>query len=91
MIEEKYCDWLYDMVCDSSYSKGLSYHKLFEYLYSTDFYWIINKDENRAIDGLYLRYAFANACGLSEAEIYNAFYTKSCSVLGNDDRFSRSL
>lgn len=81
MFEDEYINWLYNAVCDSSYTRNLSYYKLFDFLYSTDFYWSIAKDENRAIDGIHLRYDFADMYGLSEQEVYNIFGDKPCSVL----------
>lgn len=58
-IEREYFNWIYDMVCKGRYAKENSYRKLLEYLHSVEFTYIIPKDENRAEDGLSLRYRFA--------------------------------
>lgn len=81
MIEDDYFNWLYDSVCDSSYTRELSYYELFTYLYTTDFYWSIDKDENRAIDGVELRYIFAEEHGIPVNKIDSIFANKPCSVL----------
>lgn len=81
MFEDEYFNWLYDIVCDSSYTRELSYYMLFDYLYSTDFYWVVERDENRAIDGMNLRYTFADINGVPEEELHAIFGNKRCSVL----------
>lgn len=44
-------------ICNLVYDDrfGKSYHQLFEYLYSVEFYWTIPMDRNRALDGIDLR------------------------------------
>ena len=44
-------------ICQMIYDDrfGKSYRRLFEYLYSRDFYWSILMDRNRAMDGVALR------------------------------------
>ena len=82
MIEEDYFNWLYDSVCDSSYTRSLSYYDLFSYLYTTEFYWSIDKDENRAIDGINLRYIFAEDYRINtNTEKWNTFVSQPCNVL----------
>lgn len=49
----KYFKSICQIVYDDRY--GQSYRKLFEYLYSRDFYWSVLMDRNRAIDGIDLR------------------------------------
>ena len=80
-VIDSYFNWLCDSVYDSSYTRGLSYHSLFMHLFMTDFFWLIDRDENRAADGLDLRYAFADECGYSRSEIDSELGDKPCSVL----------
>lgn len=55
-IVEKYFEWLYKLVCSNRYREPLSYRKLLLKLYHTEFTWTIDKDQNRANDGVSLRY-----------------------------------
>ena len=59
-IINEYFDWLYDYVCEGRVSDQISYRKLFGYLHSTEFTYIIERDSNRAYDGICLRRRFAN-------------------------------
>lgn len=81
IIQIEYLDWLYDLVCDDSYSKRLSYHKLFEKLYTTPFTWTIDLDDNRAEDGRALRYIFGEEYHYGDALIEENLDSNSCSVL----------
>lgn len=62
-IINNYFDWLYKLVCDKRYSKSISYKKLLMHLHNTTFRYSIPKDQNRADDGLDLRYRFALSQG----------------------------
>lgn len=57
-LEQQYFDWMYNIVCHDRYDKDISYRKLSEYLHDREFFWILDMDENRAKDGLDLRYRF---------------------------------
>lgn len=57
-ISDNYFDWLSNIVCGKRYSKQLSYMKLLEYLHSVDFRYSIPMDQNRAMDGMDLRWRF---------------------------------
>lgn len=59
IIEEEYFEWLYNLVCQDRYGEKNSYRKLLKHLHDIEFTYIIQKDENRAIDGENLRYLFA--------------------------------
>ena len=80
-IRSNYLDWLRSLVYDDTYAKENTYYKLFEQLYSTEFYWVIDHDENRAADGVMLRYEFADAYRYSYSEIEFIFADEPCSVL----------
>lgn len=54
-----YFTWLYDIVCKQDYPKQISYRKLLMQLHSMDFRYSISRDQNRAEDGIKLRYRFA--------------------------------
>lgn len=57
-IRDEYFDWLYELVCDGKYAKAISYRKLFEFLHETEFVYSIPRDQNRAEDGIDLRWRF---------------------------------
>ena len=57
-LERQYFDWMFNIICYNRYDKDISYRKLLEYLHDIEFYWILDMDENRAKDGLDLRYRF---------------------------------
>lgn len=58
-IEERYFDWMVDLVCGERYADDISYRELLSYLHSVEFIYIIPKDGNRASDGISLRRRFA--------------------------------
>ncbi len=59
-ISNEYFKWLYDLVCSDRYSEHISYRKLLMYLHSTPFVYSIQNDDNRAADGVDMRYRFTN-------------------------------
>lgn len=80
-INNEYFEWMCNLVFDGSYSKETSFRKLLIHLHDTEFIYSIPKDENRACDGLNLRYRFAYEhpeLGDGEADSY---ITGPCSVL----------
>lgn len=78
-INNAYFEWMYDLVCEHRYSKNISYRKLLMRLHDTEFIFLIQKDENRAKDGLNLRYRFAyEHPDIEDAESY---LEGPCSVL----------
>lgn len=75
-----YFEWLSDLVCDQRYSEQISYRKLLMRLHDTEFRWSIPKDENRAEDGLDLRWRFANVYDIPFDLVEDAI-DEPCSVL----------
>lgn len=65
-IINEYFEWLYDIVCSGRYSKNISYRKLLSYLHSITFSYSIPNDENRAKDGISLRYRYSLLQGYSD-------------------------
>ena len=76
---KKYFDWMYGLVCDRF--GDLSFHKLFDYLYTKTFVYTVGMDGNRAEDGIDLRYRFAYDCYLDDAMISEYLDDRDCSVL----------
>ena len=77
-IQERYFDWLYDLVCGDRFAETNSFRKLLRYLHNIEFTYIIPNDSNRANDGVDLRYQFALDSDIPNAE---ARITGPCSVL----------
>ena len=77
-IEQAYFEWMCDLVCDRRYSNQITYDKLLRFLHNTEFVYFIPKDENRAEDGIDLRYRFALHQNHEDVEYY---LDGPCSVL----------
>ena len=58
-IKNRYFEWLCNMVCENRYSKHISFELLLAHLHNTMFRFSIPKDQNRAEDGMELRYRFS--------------------------------
>lgn len=78
-ITNDYFDWLYNLVCKNRYSDNISYRKLLSYLHDTEFRWSIRRDQNRAMDGIDLRFRFAHEYIVVENA--DAYLSGPCSVL----------
>lgn len=59
IIISDYFNWLYDLVCGDRFSRHISFRRLLSQLHDTDFTYVVRRDENRAGDGVNLRYRFA--------------------------------
>lgn len=77
-IRDLYFTWLYDTVCRDRFAPGVGYKQLLKYLHDTEFTYIIPLDENRAKNGINLRYRFESMMGIEGAEI---LLDGPCSVL----------
>ena len=75
--EELYFEWLQSLIDGNRYSKT-PFTKLLTYLHDVVFTWIIPKDDNRAEDGIDLRYRFAIEKDILASK---EFLENSCSVL----------
>ena len=61
-VVNNYFNWLLNFVCDSEEQQ--LYSRLLASLYNTEFYWIIDLDENRASWGIALRDEFGDLFGI---------------------------
>lgn len=58
-IENEYFEWLYSQMCkDPIDDPQFSWRKLFRLLHDTEFRYSVPFDENRAVNGRYLRWSF---------------------------------
>ena len=67
-ITKEYFEWLYSNVCNDIYGKN-TYHYLLDLLYHTEFIPTLDRDINRAQDGIDFRYRFGHDRGYSSEEI----------------------
>lgn len=77
-INNEYFEWMYKKMFGESYSKELSYRKLLIHLHNVEFIFTIPKDQNRAEDGISLRYRFALINGYEDEYDY---LDGPCSIL----------
>lgn len=77
-ITNEYFNWLSDLVCGRRFSSRDSFRRLLIFLHNTDFTYSIPRDENRAVDGIDLRWQFASERGFSSVP---ACLSGPCSVL----------
>lgn len=84
-ITTEYFNWLTSIVCEQRFANGVSFDKLLSQLHDIEFRYIIPKDENRAEDGVDLRYRFALTYGheheVDQVLYYLDYVGGSCSVL----------
>jgi hypothetical protein len=80
-LNNEYFDWMYQLVCNEKYFKGLSHRKLLNYLHGVDFTYTIAMDGNRAEDGTDLRYRFGYERNYPGPMIASYLDDKPCSVL----------
>ena len=78
-VRNEYFRWLYKFVCGDRYAKGISFRKLLRHLHETEFTWLIPMDENRACDGIDLRYRFAYE--YSSPATAESYLDGPCSIL----------
>lgn len=57
-VRSDYFEWMYDLVCDGRFARGLTYRRLLTFLHECEFVYFIPYDENRAAGGISLRYHY---------------------------------
>ena len=80
-LNNKYFEWMYQLVCNDRYSKRLSYRKLLTHLHSIEFKYTIGLDGNRYEDGIDLRYRFGYKNSYEAPMITTYLDDRPCSVL----------
>lgn len=84
-----YFDWLVDQIIGDKDIE--QYHELLWYMFEREFTWIIERDQNRAADGVALRDRYFEEMSISEA-ISDDIAVRPCSFLefliGISSRFS---
>lgn len=77
-VQSRYFQWMFDLVCGKRYAKEISFRRLLEHLHNTEFIFSIPRDENRAEDGIDLRYRFVR---IIHKRNYLDYLDGPCSVL----------
>lgn len=80
-LSSEYFEWMCQLVYSERYSRRLSYKKLLHHLHDIDFQYILLMDENRAEDGIDLRYRFGYEKEYEESMIADYLDNRPCSVL----------
>ena len=81
LLRKKYFIWMCQIVDTNRKINVGSYRSLLEELNNIDFYAILPMDENRADDGIELRYQFGRDCGYPASMIASMLDVTPCSVL----------
>ena len=77
-VNSDYFEWMYELVCRDRFSKFITYRQLLTFLHDAEFVYFIPYDENRAAEGIALRYRY---CLLHNCEELEWCLTGPCSVL----------
>lgn len=77
-VKADYFEWMYKLMCGGRFAKTISYRKLFTFLHDTEFTYYVPHDENRAEDGIALRYRY---CVYHNCENLEYCLDGPCSVL----------
>lgn len=57
-VRDDYFEWMYDIVSGARFAPGMTYRKLLTFLHEAEFVYFVPYDENRAADGVALRYHY---------------------------------
>ena len=68
-LEKEYYKWMYNLVANDSASRNVTFHKLLENLYITEFIPTMERDSNIAQHGIDFRYLFGELNEYSKNEI----------------------
>lgn len=77
-INSDYFEWMYELVGGTRFAEAVSYRKLLTFLHDVEFVYFVPYDENRAADGIALRYRY---CLLHDCLDSEQYLTGPCSVL----------
>lgn len=80
-LNNKYFEWMCQLVCNERYNRRLSYRKLLSHLHQIDFQYTHPMDGNRAEDGTDLRYRFGYENKYEGPMIASYLDNRPCSVL----------
>lgn len=67
-IKSDYFEWMYDLVSGNRFAAGNTYRQLLTFLHDTEFVYFVPYDENRAAEGVALRYRFCSMHDILDLE-----------------------
>jgi len=76
-VRSDYFEWMYDIVCGGRFEGESGYRQLMTFLHDAEFIYFVPYDENRARDGITLRYRY---CVLHDCEDLEVYLDGPCSV-----------
>lgn len=80
-IDELYFDWLYTNILRTpGRTPTTSYQSLMYALHRFEFRWLVSGDDNRAADGVALRYDFLDEYGIDPDDVDPGWFDLECSV-----------
>lgn len=77
-VKSDYFEWMYDMMCGDRFAETVTFRRLFTFLHDAEFTYFVPYDENRADDGIALRYRF---CSHHDCEDLVYCLKGPCSIL----------
>lgn len=80
-IRFEYYEWLKGLMCREHFPITNPYEKLLSHLYSTEFRYVLQRDANRADDGVNMRYRFALFNYEDDVDMILDILDEPCSVL----------
>lgn len=73
--KKSYLDWLLSLIADPEHFQEITYYKVLEHIFDTEFVWLMDMDANRAQYGLDMRRRYTDKFGV------NAGISGPCNVL----------
>lgn len=67
-VRSDYFEWMYELMCSDRFAKTITYRQLFTFLHDVEFTYFVPHDENRADDGIALRYRYCSTHGCEDME-----------------------
>lgn len=80
-LNDEYFEWMCHLINDKKITRGLSYRRLLMKLHSLAFIFTIDRDENRATDGIDLRYRFGYDNNYPKSMTDDYLNRNYCSIL----------
>lgn len=77
-VNSDYFEWMYNLVRGDRFARTITHRKLLTFLHDVEFVYFVPYDENRAADGIALRYHY---CVIHNCEDLECYLTGPCSVL----------
>ena len=78
-LVEDYFEWMCSLVCHAR--QRTKYGKLLKFLFEREFTYILPLDENRALDGIELRYRYGREADISRSRVELVLDVRPCTVL----------